>query len=148
MLSTILILISGVLGIYWSVKARNSFTRLTGFLLSVSSLATLVNAFGLNNYAGYAVALFSLMAAYEPTDSTRIKKHHKIYFGLSGILFAIVTIDMSVSLPFTLILWPFVLLFFIASAWLLDQGLKMMRTRLAYVSIWMAQGLICIIDAL
>lgn len=148
MLSTILILISGALGIFWSVKARNSFTKLTGLLLSASSLATLVDSFGLKNYAVYAVALFSLMAAYEPTDSARIKRHHKIYFGLSGILFAVVAIDMHMSLPFTLILWPFVLMFFIASAWLLDQGLKMMRTRLAYVSVWIAQGLICIMNAL
>ncbi|GAB5528009.1 MAG: hypothetical protein Roseis2KO_58810 [Roseivirga sp.] len=148
MLSTSLILISGVLGIFWSLKARNSFTKLSGLLLSVSSLATLVGSFGIQNYASYALALFSLMAAYEPFDSARIKRYHKIYFGLSGVLFAVVAIDMHVSLPFTLILWPFIVLFFVSTALLMNQGLKMIRTRLAYISIWVGQGIICILDAL
>lgn len=147
MLSTTLILISGALGIFWSLKARNSFTKLTGLLLSVSSLATLVSSFGIQNYASYALALFCLMAAYEPFDSARIKRYHKIYFGLSGVLFTVVAIDMHVSLPFTLILWPFVVLFFISTAWLTNQGLKMIRTRLAYISVWIAQGIICILEA-
>ncbi|MCE7995069.1 MAG: hypothetical protein HEP71_24030 [Roseivirga sp.] len=148
MLSTTLILISGVLGIFWSVKARNSFTKLSGLLLSVSSLAGLVNYLGIQNYAPYAIALFSLMAAYEPFDSARIKKHHKIYFGMSGVLFAVVVIDMHVTLPFNLILWPLVTLFFISTLWVVKDGLKMIRTRLAYISIWVAQGLVCIINAL
>lgn len=148
MLSTTLILISGALGILWSLKARNSFTKLTGLLLSVSSLATLVSSYGIQSYGSYALALFCLMAAYEPFDSSRIKKYHKIYFGLSGILFAVVTIDMHISLPFVLILWPLVTLYFIATIWLLNQGLKTIRTRLAYISIWVTQGLICIINAL
>lgn len=148
MLSTTLILISGVLGIFWSIKARNSFTKLTGLLLSVSSLSTLVGYMGVNDLAPYALALFSLMAAYEPSDSARIKKHHKIYFGLSGVLFAVVTIDMHISLPFVLIIWPFVVLYFIATVWLLNKELKVVRTRLAYISVWVAQGLVCIINAL
>lgn len=148
MLSTTLILISGAMGIFWSLKARNSFTKLTGLLLSVSSLATLVGYFGIQNYAFYALALFCLMAAYEPFDSARIKQYHKIYFGLSGVLFAVVAIDMHVSLPFTLTLWPFVALFFVSTIWLINQGLKMIRTRLAYISIWIAQGIICILDAI
>lgn len=148
MLSTTLILISGVLGIFWSVKARNSFTKLSGLMLSVSSLAVLVNYLGIQNYAPYAIALFCLMAAYEPFDSARIKKHHKIYFGLSGVLFAVVVIDMHVTLPFSLTLWPLVTLFFISTAWIIKDELKMVRTRLAYVCVWVAQGLICIINAL
>lgn len=148
MLSTIIVLISGVLGIFWSFKARNSFTKLTGSLLAIASMASVVNYASIHNYAFYAVSLFCLMAAYEPFDSTRIKKRHRVYFALSGVLFAVVTIDTNVVLPFLLILWPFVVAFFIVTIWMIVDEPKMIRTRLGYICVWLGLGLLCIVNAI
>lgn len=147
MLSTLLTLISGVLGLFWSVKARNSFTKLTGIFLSLSSISTAVGYAGVERYATYGLAIFCLMAAYEPSESKRIKSSQKTYFGFSGILFSVISIDEHLYLPFDLTLWPLVIVFFVATVWVFTLGFKMIRTRLAYICVWVAHGLIGLIDA-
>ena len=148
MLPTTITIIAGVFGLYWSLKARNRFTKARSLLLAGTSLLPLVPQQTFQSYAPYAIAFACVMAGFEPANSIRIKLYHKLFFGIFGVLFAVVAMDSVVTWPFDLTLWPVIALFLLLVGGLVSQDLKMMRTRLAVPAVWAGMGVNCILSSL
>lgn len=148
MLSAAITLLTGVVGFYWSIKARNPFTKFTSLCLSGISLASIAPPQMIQQNVPYLLAFFCLMAGFEPGSSQRIRAYHKLFFGAFGIVFALVALDRVVHWPFSLTLWPLGVLYLIVVAVLLRRDLKMLRTRLGVVSVWMGMAFTSLLTAI
>lgn len=147
MFPTAITLIAGALGLFWALKARNLFTKATSLLLTATSLLTVVPYQTLQSYVPFAIGFACIMAGFEPTNSIRIKRYHKVFFGVFGILFAIVAVDSVVTWPYALTLWPVVVTFLLLGGWLLRKDRIMLRTRLGVLSIWAGMSLNCLLSS-
>jgi len=142
MLSTIILLTSGVLGIFWTSKVRNQFTKFCAFLISIAVLTLIIPHHLTRSYGPYFLAFACFMAGFEPGSSRRIKTFHKIYFGISGVLFAAVAVDRVIIWPLMDIqFWPLLLLFLIVTGLFMVKDPKMVKTRLTYLYVWIGMGL-------
>ena len=141
MLSTTILLISGVLGIYWALKAQNPFTKFNSLIVSVACLSLIVPHATARAYAPYFTAFACFIAGFEPGNSRRLKNMHKVFFGASGVVFAFVVVDRVLIWPVDLQLWPLVIIYFMMAAWLLMKDQKKLRTRLGAIIAWCGLGL-------
>ena len=136
MLSTAILLFSGVMGLYRSTKAPNPFTKFSTVLLSGACLSLIVPHDLARAYAPYFMAFACFMAGFEPGNSRRLKTIHKTFFGVFGIIFAFVVVDRVLTWPIALVFWPLVLIYFGALIWLLTKDQKMLRTRMGIIIVW------------
>ena len=140
MLSTAILLISGILGIFWASKARNPFTKLCSLLVSFGLLVLVIPHELSRSYGPYFVAFASLMAGFEPGSSRRITNGQKFFFGISGVVFAAVAVDRIIIWPIALEFWPMVLIYFAVFAIMANKDQKRLRTRLGTLVAWLGLG--------
>lgn len=142
MLSTAILLATGILGLYWAFKAQNLFTKFTSGTLCLSVLLLIIPYGPVRAYSPYVLALTSLFAGFEPGSSMRIKTYHKVFFGAFGVIFAAMAVDRVITWPFfDLQFWPMALLYLAILAYFLNSDFKMIRTRLGTVFAWAGMAL-------
>ena len=141
MLSTTILLISGVLGVYRALKAQNPFTKFSALIVSVACLSLIIPHGLAGAYAPYFMAFTCFIAGFEPGNSRRLQNFHKAFFGISGVVFAFVAIDRVLVWPVNLQFWPLVLIFFGVLGWIVSKDPKKIRTRLGAIAVWCGLGL-------
>lgn len=141
MLSIIILLISGVLGVYRALKAQNPFTKFSALIVSVACLSLIIPHGIARAYAPYFMAFTCFIAGFEPGNSRRLQNFHKAFFGTSGVVFAFVAVDRVIIWPINLQFWPLVLAYFGVLIWMLIKEPKKLRTRLGTVIAWSGLGL-------
>ena len=97
-----LILIAAIFALYWSGKSRNRPNKFAGIILALSVVLQFTTLWGLNIYAPYAFAFFTLFAGFEPMNSFKFKSQHKLFYGYASIASFAYVVQGLIDLPIEL----------------------------------------------
>jgi len=145
LLSTFTLLISGLLGIYWALKAQNPFTKACSLLVSFSCLSLAIPQATLQAYTPFFVAFACIISGFEPGNSRRLQQWLKVFFAAFGIIFAAIAVDRVIIWPFDFQFWPLVLVYFGILLWTIRKDKKKVRTRLGTLFAWTGLGIDCLL---
>ncbi len=143
-----LLLASGLFTFYWASKTQNRLTKFTAYMLGLSIFMGFISFGGINKYAPYAFAFFSLFAGFEPMGSFRFKNRHKTIFVYCGITSMIVSIMGLVTLPFEIPAELFMLPIPFLTIWLWRKEKKVIYQRVGFLLVWSAQAVIELFNCL
>ncbi|KOF02102.1 hypothetical protein AWW67_10390 [Roseivirga seohaensis] len=136
MISSLIIALAGVFGLFKLKKAKSQFTKLVIVLLGFSAIASVVNYYEISTYAPVAIGFFSLLASFESTSSFSMKKPQILFFVLSGLGFFIFSLASVLPLDVYIIDWPFLILFFIGLGYHWFNHGKKIKSRMGILIVW------------
>ena len=143
-MSSTLMILGAVFGVYWVSKSNNRAVQFAGLMLSLSLFLKFVPVGFISQYADYPLAFFTLFAGFEPTNSFRFKRLHKLSFGYASVtifLFLVkALIELPLKFPFEVLLLPIPIITF----WLWRNEKKVVYQRISYMIIWSTLAIIAL----
>lgn len=143
MITSTIIVISGIMGLLWVKQVHNNFTRLVNIMLSVSAISTAISS-----YSPYGIAFFSLLASFEATNSFSMKRQQVIFMVISGITFFALSLASLFPIPFEIPYWLFSLVFLSAFAFYWKSKKKNIFSRTGILIVWSGIALAWLISPL
>jgi len=95
-------LIAAIFALYWSGKSRNRTNKYSGIILALTVILQFIMFMGLNIYAPYAFAFFTLFAGFELMNSFKFETQHKLFFGYASIVSFTCILEGLIKLPIVL----------------------------------------------
>jgi hypothetical protein len=142
-----LMLAAAIFALYWSGKSRNRTNKYAGIILALTVILQFITFLGLNIYAPYAFAFFTLFAGFEAMNSFKFETRHKLFFGYAAIASFICIVEGLIKLPFNLyqewILLPIPLI----SYYFWKHSKRVIYHRLGVLVIWSAQAIVALVTA-
>ena len=137
-----LILVAAIFTFYWSGKSRNRQNKFAGIILALTVIVQFTTLWGLNVYATYAFAFFTLFAGFEPMNSFKFKIQHKLFFGYASIASFACVLQSLIELPLELYLeWVLLPIPFI-SYYFWKNAKRVIYQRVGVLAIWSAQAIV------
>lgn len=146
MITSTIIAVLGVMSLLWTKKVRNNFTKIANLTLGLSAIAYAIPNFGISSYAPFFFGFFSLLASFESTNSFHLKRSQVIFFVLSGLIFAALTVSTKLPVPFDVPYWIFSLVFFIGLVYHLAFHSKKIHSRIGVLLAWSGMALFWIVS--
>ena len=139
-----ILVLAGFFCLYWVGKSKNRLTKFAGLALSLSVLAGFISYGGINEYATYGFAFFTLFAGFEPSGSFIFRPIHKVVFAALSIASFFCLITQIVKLPFNI---PFELFLIPApffTFWLWKNEKRVVYKRMGFLVIWSTQAVVAL----
>ena len=132
---------AGFFALFWTKMARKQLTVLSTVLLAISSLLCLVGFWGIDSYAPYLFAFFSVFATIESQNSLRFSQFTKFFFFISGILMAFFAVFNLFTLPFSIPQFPFAIAYIALLGVVYFKFKKEIYTRMGILIVWLAEAI-------
>ena len=139
MLSTIIIVVSSLLGFNFMRKAKKPMTKYITLILGLASLLTLPYFHFLQPFSAYFYVLVSFVAAIEPQSSLHLKQSHKTFFAIVGFVLVLVLVTDLLQMGAAIPKYPLGLLYVGSFAALWFFSFRKIKTRLGILMIWLGQ---------
>ncbi|KYG75446.1 hypothetical protein [Roseivirga echinicomitans] len=136
MISSLIVALAGVFGLLNVKKSRNQFTKVVIVLLGFSAIASVINYYEVSFYAPIAIGFFSLLASFESTSSFLMKRSQVAFFVLSGFGFFVFSMASVLPIDFSVLDWPFLILFFIGFGYQWYRHGEKIKSRMGILIVW------------
>ncbi|WP_323756624.1 hypothetical protein [Roseivirga sp.] len=136
MISSLIVALAGVFGLFNVKKSRSQFTKVVIVLLGFSAIASVVNYYEISSYAPIAVGFFSLLASFESTSSFSMKRSQVAFFVLSGFGFFVFSMASVLPMDFQVLDWPFLILFFVGFGYHWHKHGEKIKSRMGVLVVW------------
>lgn len=136
MITSTIIVISGIMGLLWIKQVHNNFTKLVNIMLSVSAISMAIPYLDISSYSHYSIAFFSLLASFEATNSFSMKRQQVIFMVISGITFFALSLASLFPISFEIPYWLFSLAFLSAFAFYWKSKKKNIFSRTGILIVW------------
>ena len=137
MMMTLIVSLGTILfGFIWAARTKKPLTQRITVLLSAAALLQYDTLIGLAPFSFYVITFASVLAGVEPGNSLNLKPYQKTFFLLTSFVFVLFTLEMVLSLPFTINRSYFGMAYIIVAFIVWFLGGKKVKTRLGYMVVW------------